>query len=158
MLVYQKHMSIMFSNPTAELVRVKVDLLGYVNITNEIPVHSTNWGAVKLELIPPKPGTIWDKTALTRQTKYTNEPKPWTVSMREVLDNDDLTDILKSGGLIHGMAGTGKSTILRALKQHIENDYLIGSFTHKASRVVNGSTLHRLLGIDGTTQKTHIIN
>ena len=115
-------------------------------------------GAVKLELIPPKPGTIWDKTAMTRQTKHTNEPKPWTVSMREVFDNDDVTAILKYGGLIHGMAGTGKSTILRALKQHIENAYLIGSFTHKASRIVNGSTLHRLLGIDGTTTTKKIIN
>ena len=59
---------------------------------------------------------------MTRQTKYTNEPKPWTVSMREVLDNDDLTAILKYGGLIHGMAGTGKSTILRNLKHHIYNE------------------------------------
>ena len=36
MLVYKKHMSIMYKNPTAELVRVKVDFLGYVNVTNEI--------------------------------------------------------------------------------------------------------------------------
>ena len=39
----------MCSNPTAELVRVKVDLLGYVNITNEIPVHSKKkWGQLNL--------------------------------------------------------------------------------------------------------------
>ena len=37
-------MYIMSSNPTAELVRVKVDLLGYVNITNEIPVQSKQIG------------------------------------------------------------------------------------------------------------------
>ena len=33
---YKKHTSIMYINPTAELARVKFDLLGYVNTKEDI--------------------------------------------------------------------------------------------------------------------------
>ena len=36
MSVYRTHMSIMHKHPTAELVRVKVVLLGYVNVPEAI--------------------------------------------------------------------------------------------------------------------------
>ena len=70
---------------------------------------------------------------------------------REVLDNDDIESLLKHGGLVHGMAGTGKSTTLKKFKEHIKEGYVTGAFTHKASKIVKGKTLHNLLGIDTKT-------
>ena len=47
------------------------------------------------------------------------------------------------------MAGTGKSTTLKQIKEALpENTYITGTFTHKATSIVGGTTLHRLLGID----------
>ena len=59
MLVYKKHMSIMYKNPTAELVRVKVDLLGYVNVTEEIELDDYKRGEIKRERLPPKLNTSY---------------------------------------------------------------------------------------------------
>ena len=36
-----------------------------------------------------------------------------------------------------------------------ESSFLVGAFTHKASNIVNGTTLHHLLGIDVKTRKFH---
>ena len=116
MLLYKKHMSIMYINPTAELVRVKVDLLGYVNVTEEIALDDYKWGEMKREWLSPIPNALWNKTTMTRTAKYTLNNKQWEIYNREVLDNDDIESLLKHGGLVHGMAGTGKSTTLRKLK------------------------------------------
>ena len=96
MLVYKKHMSIMYKNPTAELVRVKVDLLGYVNVTEEIDLDEVKWGEMKREYIPPKPTALWDKEAMTRTAKYTHSDKQWRIYKREVLDNDDIESLFKT--------------------------------------------------------------
>jgi hypothetical protein len=40
-------------NPHAQLVRVKTDLFGYINITNEIETDDYTWGEVKREWDPP---------------------------------------------------------------------------------------------------------
>ena len=123
MLVYKKHMSIMYKNPTAELVRVKVDLLGYVNVTEEIELDDNKWGEMKREWLPPKPNTtLWDKTAMTRTARYTINTKQWNIHKRVVLDDDDIKSLLKHGGLIHGMAGTGKSTALKQIKNALQKD------------------------------------
>ena len=106
MLVYKKHMSIMYKNPTAELVRVKVDLLGYVNATEEIELDDYKWGEIKREWLPPKPNTtLWDKTAMTRTARYTINTKQWNVYRRVVLDDDDIKSLLKHGGIPHGVDG-----------------------------------------------------
>jgi ATP-dependent exoDNAse (exonuclease V) alpha subunit len=49
------------------------------------------------------------------------------------------------------MAGTGKSTTLKKIKEHIKEGYVTGAFTHKAAKIVKGKTLHTLLGIDTKT-------
>ena len=101
----------MYLNPTAELVRVKVDLLGYVNVTEEIPLNDNKWGDMKRDYSSPKPNSmLWNKKAITRTAKYTIDNKQWNIYKREVLDDDDIKSLLKNGGLVHGMAGTGKST------------------------------------------------
>ena len=58
MSVYKKHMLIMYKHLTAELVRVKVDSLGYVNVTEEIELDDYKWGEMKREWIPPKPNEL----------------------------------------------------------------------------------------------------
>ena len=90
-------------------MRVKVDLLGYANVTEEIELDDNKWGEMKREWLPPKPNTtLWDKTAMTRTARYTINTKQWNVYRRVVLDDDNIKSLLKHGGLIHGMAGTGK--------------------------------------------------
>ena len=49
MLVYKKHLYITSLNPRAVLVRVKTDLLGYINIEHEIDTDDYEWGKVKRE-------------------------------------------------------------------------------------------------------------
>ena len=110
----------MYINPTAELVRVKVDLLGYVNVTEEIALCNETWGEMKREWLPPKPSELWDITEMTRTTKYTHNDKQWNIHDRDILDNDDIDSLLKHGGLVHGMAGTGKSTTLHKIKEYMK--------------------------------------
>ena len=155
MMVYKKHLYIMSLNPRAELVRVKTDLLGYINIDNEIPIDYHTWGCVKREWSPPKPTEVYDPSKYIRTNEFKLETKKWIVHKRETLDDDDTKSLLKSGGLVYGKAGTGKSTSLRQVKGVLgDNDnYKIAAFTHKAAEIVGGSTLHKLLGIDMKTNK-----
>ena len=55
------------------------------------------------------------------------------------------------------MAGTGKSTVLKQirehLKEHLKEGFITGALTHKASKIVKGETLHKLLGIDAKTHR-----
>ena len=153
----------MKANPDARLVRIKTDLLGYVNISNEIETDDTTWGKVKQVWDPPKPGTIHDPASYVRKTVYKHKPKNWNIHKRIVLDEGDMQSILKKGGLIFGMAGTGKSTTLNKIKdalatgsteQSTETTVLrTCAFTHKASKIVDGNTLHLLFGIDMKTRK-----
>ena len=154
MMVYKKHLYITSLNPLAQLVRVKTDLLGYINIDNEIQTNDTKWGEVKREWSPPKPGQICDVSKLTRTNTYQHINKDWRNHKREILDDDDIKSLIKHGGLINGKAGSGKSTTLKKIVEALpENCFLVGAFTHKASNIVNGTTLHRLLGIDVKTRK-----
>ena len=57
-------------SPRAELVRAKTDLLGYVNIENEIDIDDYTWGEVRREWLPPKPGQLCDITKLARTTTF----------------------------------------------------------------------------------------
>ena len=120
MLVYKKYMSIMYKNPSAVLVRIKIDLLGYVNITEEIELDDYKWGEMKREWLPPKPNALWDKSTMTRKSKYTINTKQWKIYKREILDDDDIKSLIKHGGLVHGMAGTGKSTTLNKIKNALK--------------------------------------
>ena len=154
MMVYKKHLYIMSLNPLAQLVRVKTDLLGYINIDNEIQTNDTKWGEVKREWSPPKPCQICDVSKFTRTNTYQHINKDWKNHKREILDDDDIKSLIKHGGLINGKAGSGKSTTLKKRVEALpENCFLVGAFTHKASNIVNGTTLHRLLGIDVKTRK-----
>jgi hypothetical protein len=47
MMLYKVVLYILSLNPHAQLVRVKADLLGYINITNEIETDDYTWGEIK---------------------------------------------------------------------------------------------------------------
>ena len=89
-------------NPRAELVRVKTDLLGYINIDNEIPTDCHTWGNVKREWLPPKPTEVYDPFKFIRTNEFKLETKNWIVHKREALDDDDIKSLLKNGGLVYG--------------------------------------------------------
>ena len=95
MLVYTLHLQIMKANPDARLVRINTDLLGYVNVTNEIETDDYTWGRVKQVMDPPKPGTLHDPATYVRTTKYKNKPTNWSIHKRIVLDESDKQSILK---------------------------------------------------------------
>ena len=154
MMVYKKHLYITSLNPRAELVRIKTDLLGYINIDNEIQTNDTKWGDVKREWIPPKPSQICDVSKLTRTTKYEHTVKKWFEHKRKELDDDDIKAIIKHGGLLDGEGGCGKSQTLGKIKEALpQNSYITGAFTHIASENVEGDTLHSICGIDVKTKK-----
>ena len=81
-------------NPRAELVRVTTDLLGYVNIENQIDTDDDTWGEVKREWLPPKPGQLCDITKLARTTTF-GYNKKWYKHKRVELDDDDFKSIIK---------------------------------------------------------------
>jgi len=154
MKLYKQHLYITSLNPRAELVRIKVDLVGYTGIDNEIETDDYTWGKVKREWQPPKPGSICDQSKIIRTMEYQDKSKQWYNHKREIIDDSDIQSILKKGGLIHGGAGTGKSTTLNRIKEVLQiNELIVGAFTHKASGIVGGCTLHRLFGIDTKTKK-----
>ena len=153
MKVHKQHLCITSINPRAGLVRIKVDLVGYTGIDNEIETDDYTWGKVTREWLPPKPGSICDQSEIIRTMEYQHKSKQWNNHKRELIDSD-IQPILKKGGLIHGGAGTGKSTTLNVIKDVLQiSDLIVGAFIHKASGIVGGCTLHRLFGIDTKTKK-----
>jgi hypothetical protein len=153
LMVYKKHMEITRLNPRAELVRIKTDLLGYVGISPDraIETDDTKWGEVKIELSAPKPGELFNSSDYNRNETFEMRDRDWVNHEREVLSDDDIQSIIETGGLIHGMAGVGKSTALKKVRdtlQQMGNKYLISAFTHKACDIVDGTTFHKTLGID----------
>ena len=62
--------------------------------------------------------------------------------------------ILKTGGLITGMGGTGKSHIIHSLVkvlEQTEKSYETTAFTNVASRLIKGRTLHSVFGLSEKT-------
>jgi hypothetical protein len=154
MMVCKKHLYIMSLNPHALLVRVKTDFLGYINMTHEVETDDYTWGEIKKEWNPLKPNTLLDETKLIRMADYKLNEQDWKNHKLEVFDDDDVKGIIKQGGLVYGVAGTGKSTALNKTKEALsDNTYLTMVYTHKASIIVNGNTFHKIFGIDVKTRK-----
>ncbi len=155
MMVYKKkHLYIMSLNPQAQLVRIKTYLLGYIGITTDIETDDFKWGEIKKEWNPPKPGNLLDATKAIRTKEFKLKDKDWENHKLEVFNDDDVTNIIKQGGLVYGMAGTGKSTTLNKIKEAFaDSTYLAMAYTHKAPIIVNGNTFHKVLGIDVKTRK-----
>jgi hypothetical protein len=65
----------------------------------------------------PKPDQLCDISKLTTNNSYKHNNKPWRNHRREVVDNDDIQSIMKSGGKVYGMASTSKSTTFKQTKK-----------------------------------------
>ena len=74
---YKQHLYITSINPRAELVRIKVYLVGYTGIDNEIGIDDYTWGKVTQEWLPPKPGSICDQSKIIRTMEYQHKSKQW---------------------------------------------------------------------------------
>ena len=98
-------------NPNAILCGRKVDLLAYCNVTNTVPT-SDRWGDIK-KAKPPKvkQNNIVDRKHKNKTDVLSLEFKAWNY-----IDEVNIDTLLEHGGLITGMAGTGKSTHLNNFK------------------------------------------
>ena len=81
-------------NPRGGLVRAKTELLGYVNIENEIDTDDYTWGEVNREWLPRKPGQLCEITKLARTTTF-GYKKRWSEHKRIELDDDVFKSIIK---------------------------------------------------------------
>ena len=115
-----------------------------LSFTEEIELDDNKWGERKREWIPPKPNAFWDKSAMTRTAKYTTNTKQWKIYKREILDDDDIKSLVKHGGLVHGMAGTGKSTTLKQIKEYLKEG-LTRALTHKAAKIGKGQNVTQIV-------------
>ena len=141
-------------NPRAELVRLKTDFLGYVNIEHEVETDDYTWGEIKREWLPPKPGQVCEIAKLARTTTFEYNKRDWSIHKRIELDDDDLKSIIKYGGLVDGEGGTGNSTTIDKIKKALPtHSFITGAFTHIASENVDGDTLHSVCGIDVKTKQ-----
>ena len=137
-------------NPSAVLCGRKVDLLAYRNVTNTVPT-SDRWGDIK----KAKPPIIKQETIVERRHKNKTGVLSLEFKAWKHIDEVNIESLLEQGGLITGMAGTGKSTHLKNLKNklaEIRNDIVrqlcaVCAPTHKACKIVGGKTIHKLFGI-----------
>ena len=97
------------------------------------------------------------KCRVPDSNKYTLNPPPVIRTDTYQLDNEfwnnvtenDIENVFNDGLLVYGMAGTGKTTKLRALKEALQdNEHITVCPTHKACKLVNGNTIHRIFGIN----------
>jgi len=162
MEMYELYMKIKDTNPYAELVGIKTDCLVFKNITNTPPT-SDRWGDIKLSNVP-----------LIKECTINQEPKLRTERF-ELLNNEwnnikwmdnehyenhkgykmdkQIHSYIQEGILFLGMAGTGKSEILSEsqfilAKNNAFKDFMTACPTHKACKIVNGQTIHRLFDIN----------
>ena len=87
--------------------------------------------------------------------KYINRKVNWRVEKTDPDTYYDWRKILKyDRAYIAGFAGSGKSHMIRALKEHLEKDprnvVECGAFTNTAGLNIEGNTLHSLLGVAHT--------
>jgi hypothetical protein len=122
LMVYKKHLEITKLNPYCKLVRIKTDMLSYIDIKQDIETDDEKWGEVKIQLSQSKPGEIWDIDKYNRKELYKLKEKEWVNHKREVLDDDDIKSIIEFGGLIFGMAGVSKSTALRQIRDTLQQN------------------------------------
>jgi len=137
-------------NPNAELCGRKVDLLAYRNITNPVPT-SDRWGDIK-KVKPPK---VKSENIVERKHKNKSDVLSLEFKAWKYIDEVNIENLLEQGGLITGMAGTGKSTHLKNFKAKLvetRNDIVhqlcaVCAPTHKACKIIGGKTIHKLFGI-----------
>ena len=65
------------------------------------------------------------------------------------IEEDDINNVFQDGVVVYGMAGTGKTTKLKQMRSTLPSDeHITICPIHKACKLVNGSTVHRMFGIN----------
>ena len=159
MEMYELYLQVKDLNPDCELVGIKTDCLLFNNITHDPPT-SNGWGDIKkcdvplikectvnqeqklrTEMYEPT-NTTWNSITWSPETGYTNH--------KGIMIDGDLESYVEQGYLTIGMAGTGKSEILQEAQRILSQknvafkQFVTACPTHKACKVVNGITIHRL--------------
>ena len=142
MEMYELYLEVLSLNPKAELLGIKTDCLVFKNIKKDIEL-SDEIGGVKKCRVPDSNKYTLNTKPLIRDETYNLEYEKWN-SIKE----DDIYDIFKDGLLVYGMSGTGKTTKLNQLLNEIPDEYTTIAPTHKACKLVNGDTIHRMFGIN----------
>jgi len=135
-------------NPGAILCGRKVDLLAYSNAPNAVPT-SDRWGGIKVSKIPKIQNIITRGERINRN-ELNLQFRTW-----QYIEDTAINTLLEHGGLITGMAGTGKSTHLNNFKtmlvetrnEIVHKLFAVCAPTHKACKIIGGKTIHKLFGI-----------
>ena len=70
--------------------------------------------------------------------------------------NNIIKKLIKNGGVVQGAGGTGKSYILKKLKEELTKQnktYQVSAYTNIASRLIDGDTLHKYFGMKPQTNE-----
>ena len=99
---------------------------------------------IRTDLYEPT-NTAWNSITWSPETGYKNH--------KGIMIDSCLESYVEQGYLTIGMAGTGKSEILREAQVILSKNEAVRQFitacpTHKACKVVNGITIHRLFGVN----------
>ena len=162
MEMYELYLEVKDFNPDCELVGIKTDCLVFNNITHDPPT-SNRWGDIKkcdvplikectvnqekklrTDLYEPN-NTTWNSITWSPENGYKNH--------KGIMIDNGLKSYVEQGYLTIGMVGTGKSEILQEAqllltKNEAVRQIITACPTHKACKIVNGITIHRLFGVN----------
>ena len=142
MEMYELYLQVKELNPRAQLVGIKTDCLVFNGVKKHIEL-SKEMGGVKLCKVPNINKYILNQKPVIRTDTYDLEYEQW-----ECIREDEIMNTFQSGLLIYGMAGTGKTTKLNQLKEALVENFITCCPTHKACKLINGTTIHRTVGIN----------
>ena len=129
----------------------KTDCLVFNNVTTDPPT-SNAWGGIKKCDVPLiKQCTV---NAACGQQNIRTHMYELTHETWHTVEPDNIEQHVDKGYLVIGMAGTGKTTQLNKIKNIGKHEafrnFITTCPTHKACKLVNGVTIHRMFGINPT--------
>ena len=132
MEMYELYLEVMALNPKAELVGIKTDCLVFNNIKKDIELND-DIGGVKKCMVPESNKYTLNQLPVVRTGTYDLEYKQWNN-----IEEDNINHLFHDGLLIYGLAGTGKTTKLKQIKNELHPDeHVTICPTHKACNLVD---------------------
>jgi hypothetical protein len=145
--------------PESKVIAVRTDAVYYkqpkTSVPYPIPEYKDDcpFGRIRSEPVGDLTAIKWQlhmpKPHEEKYTIKTSWVEPEIVSADEAFDASRLLKYTRA--YVEGHAGAGKSTIIQRLKEMHEasgKKVITCSFTHAAARLVQGSTIHKVAGID----------
>ena len=143
MEMYDLYLEVMSLNPKAELIGIKTDCLAVNKIKKDIAL-SNEIGGVKRCRVPDSNKYTLNPKPVVRTETYDLEYEQWNH-----IEEDNINNVFQDGLLVYGLAGTGKTTKLKQMNNTLPSDeHITICPTHKACKLVNGNTIHRMFGIN----------